>query len=106
MSSVRLAFTPVDATAETVFTNVTGTITRVESVTLAQPSTAAATVIRVSIGALVAATTVFEYAVPQGTQFFTFYPGWVLTGTETIQAQSTVTDDVVIMTINGSREAV
>lgn len=105
MVNVRLSGPqPVDATAETVFTNTSGTITTVSSVTLAQPSTGVATVVRLSLGVLAAATTIFEYQVPAGTGFYTFYPGWVLTGTDVIQAQSTVSDDVVIMTINGYRE--
>jgi hypothetical protein len=104
MVNVRLAFFTADLTPETVFTNSAGTITTITSITLAQPSTGVATVIRLTIGADGATTRWFEYQVPAGTGFYTFYPGIVLTGTETIQASSTVSDDVVVCTINGYRE--
>jgi hypothetical protein len=105
MSMLRLAFFTADLTPETVYTNVTGTLTRIESVTLAQPATGVATTIRLTIGADGATTRWFEYPVPAGVGSYTFYPGVVLSGTETIQASSTVSDDVVVCTINGTREA-
>lgn len=104
--SKRIAFFTADATPETVYTNVSGTVTRIESVTLAQPSTAAATIIRLTIGVDGATTRWFEYSLSIGAQFVTVYPGVVLTGTETIQASSTVTDDVVVCTINASQDLV
>lgn len=99
----RLAFTPADSTAETVYTNTNGFTTVVDTITIAQPSTALATVIRISIGADAAATRIFEYSVPAGTQFLTFYPGFVLTGTEILQLSSVSTDDVAVVTINGTQ---
>lgn len=102
----RLAFFTADATAETVFTNVSGTVTRVTSITIAQPSTGAATTIRLSIGADAATTRWFEYPVPAGAGFYTFYPGVVLSGTETIQASSVSADDVAVVTINGQQDLV
>lgn len=102
----RLAFFTVDATAETVYTNVAGTVTRVTSVTLSQPSTGVATTIRLTIGLDGATTRWFEYPVPAGAGFYTFYPQLVLSGTETIQASSVSADDVVVCTINGIQDLV
>lgn len=105
MVNKRLAFFTADTTPETVYTNATGVTTRVTSVTIAQPSTAGATVIRLTIGADGATTRWFEYSVPAGTFFAVFNPLIVLSGTETIQASSTVTDDVAVVTINGQQDA-
>ncbi len=102
----RLAFFLVDATAETVYTNVSGTVTKITSVTLAQPSSGAATTIRLTIGADAAGTRWFEYPVPAGAGTYIFYPQVVLSGTETIQASSVSADDVVVCTINGVQDLV
>lgn len=102
----RLFFTPVDSTPETVFTNTNGYVTTLESISLAQPSSALATVIRLSIGVDATATRVIEYPIPAGTGTFIFYPNLVLTGTEVFQLSSTVTDDVVIATGNGYSDLV
>lgn len=100
----RLFFATADSTAETVFTNVTGQTTKIESVTMANPSSGLATVIRLSIGTDAATTRVIEYSIPAGTGTYIIYPGIILTGTETIQLSSTVTDDVVVVTGNGSTD--
>lgn len=102
----RLFFTPADATPETVFTNTASQATKLESVTMAQGSSGLATVIRLSIGADGAATRVIEYSVPAGAGTYIIYPNIVLTGTETIQLSSTVTDDVCVVTGNGSSDIV
>lgn len=102
----RLAFATADTTAETVFTNTTGQLTKIESVTIAQGSAAGATVIRVAVGTDGATTRVIEYSVPAGTGTYILYPNVVLSGTEVIQLSSTVTDDVAVVTINGSSELV
>ena len=86
------------------FTKTSGQVTRVESVTLAQPSGSASTVVRLAIGTDGATTRVFEYEMPSGAQFRVFHPGFTLTSTETIQASSVTTDDVVVCTINGYSE--
>lgn len=99
----RLAFALADATPETVYTNTAGFTTVVDSITIAQPSTGLATIIRISIGVDTAATRVFEYPVPAGTGFLTFYPGFVLTGTEVLQLSSVSADDVCVVTINGTQ---
>lgn len=103
MLKKRLAFATADTTPETVYTNTSGFTTVAETLTIAQPSTALATVIRCSIGTDGATTRVFEYSVPAGTQFLTFYPGWVITGTEVLQLSSVSTDDVAVVTINGTQ---
>lgn len=101
----RLAFFTVDATAETVYTNVTGVTTKVTSVTLAQPAAGVATTIRLTIGVDGATTRWFEYPVPAGAGTYIFYPMLVLSGTETIQASSVSADDVVVCTISGVQDA-
>ncbi len=100
----RLFFTPADATPETVFTNTAGQITTVDSLTMAKPDGSVATNIRLSIGADGAATRAIEYPLPAGAGTWVVYPGIVLTGTETLQLSSTVSDDVVVCTGNGSIE--
>lgn len=102
----RLFFTPADTTAETVFTNVSGQVTRLESMTMAQPSTAAATVIRLSIGVDGATTRVIEYPLDAGARTVVVYPNIILTGTETLQLSSTGTDDVVVCTGSGTSDLV
>lgn len=102
----RLFFTTADLTPETVFTNTSGQITKLESLTLAQPASAAATVIRLSIGADGATTRVVEYPLDAGARTVVLYPNIVLTGTETIQLSSTGTDDVVVVTGSGTSDVV
>lgn len=102
----RLFFGTADLTAETVFTNTAGQATKLESVTMAQPSSGLATTVRLTIGADAATTRVIEYPIPAGAGTYIIYPGIILTGTETIQLSSTVTDDVVVCTGNGSSEVV
>lgn len=104
-TTARLAFFTVDASVETVYTNVTGTITKITSITFAQPASGVATTVQLTIGADAAGTRVIQYPIPAGAGTYIIYPGIVLTGTETIQASSTVSDDVVVCTINGSKEA-
>lgn len=102
----RLFFTPADTTAETVFTNVAGQVTTVESMTMSKPAGSVATDIRLSIGADGATTRAIEYPLPAGAGTWVVYPGLVLTGTETLQLSSTVSDDIVICTGNGNSEVV
>jgi hypothetical protein len=102
----RLFFTPADTTPETVYTNSTGQVTKLESLTMAQPATAGATTIRLSIGADGATTRVIEYPVPAGAGTYIVYPNIVLTGTETLQLSSVTTDDVTICTGNGTTDLV
>lgn len=94
-----------DTTAETVFTNVTGTIAVLESITIAQGSTAAATVVRISYGADGATTREIEFSVPAGTGTYFLYPAIRITGTNTLQLSSTTTDDVAVTSGNGYRVA-
>lgn len=102
----RLFFTPADTTAETVFTNTSGQVTTLESLTMAKPAGSVATDIRLSIGADAAATRAIEYPLPAGGGTWVVYPGIVLTGTETLQLSSTGSDDVVVCTGNGNSELV
>lgn len=102
----RLFFTPADTTAETVFTNTAGQVTKLESLTMAQPATAAATVIRLAIGTDGATTRVIEYPLDAGARTVVVYPNIVITGTETLQLSSTATDDVVICTGSGTSDLV
>jgi hypothetical protein len=88
--------TLADTTAETVFTNLVNTIAKLESLTMASPSGAVETVVRLSIGTDGLTTRVMEYRVPAGPQFITVYPGWNITGTSIVQLSSTVSDDVVV----------
>jgi hypothetical protein len=102
----RLAHFLVDATAETVYTNVTGTVTKITSVTLAQPAAGVATTIRLTIGTdVTAGSRWFEYPVPAGAGTYIFYPHVVLSGTEIVQASSVSADDVVVCTISGVVDA-
>lgn len=106
MLDARLGFFTADTTPETVFTNTTGQVTTLESVTVAQPSTAAATTIRLTIGADGATTRWFEQAIPQGVGTYTFPVNQKFTGTEICQASSTSTDDVAVVSLNGRKQLV
>jgi hypothetical protein len=98
----RLFFTPADATAETVYTNSAGQTTVLKSLTMAQPTGSLTTNIRLSIGADGTATRVIDYPVPAGAGTYIIYPNITLSGTETFQLSSTATDDVVVVTGNGT----
>ncbi len=85
-----------DTTAETVFTNVTGKAAILDAMTIANPSTGVATVVRLSVGTDVSVTTrVIEFPVPAGTGTYVIYPGITITGTTILQLSSTVSDDIV-----------
>ena len=97
----------IDTTAETVFTNVTGTAARLESLTIAQPAAGLAKTVRLAIGLdSTLANRWFEYPVPAGAGTFIFYPNVVLTGTDVLQLVSSADDDVAVATGSGSVEAV
>lgn len=102
----RLFFTTADTTPETVFTNVAGEKTELQTMTMAKPAAAVATDIRLSIGADGATTRMIEYPLPAGAGTWVVNPGIVLSGTETLQLSSTVSDDVVVCTGNGYSESV
>lgn len=102
--SRRLAFFTVDLTAETVFTNTTGHSTTAETVTLANPSGGAATNVLLTIGADGATTRVLVIPVPAGPATVIVHPNLKYTGTETMQASSSATDDVVVATVDGRSE--
>ena len=98
----RLFFTPADSSAETVYSNTTGQVTVIDSITMAKPAGSLATDIRLSIGTDGVATRVIEYPLAAGAVTAVVYPGIVLTGTENLQLSAVGTDDVVICTGNGS----
>lgn len=98
--------TPADTTAETVYTNVTGKCTILESINVQQPNGSAATEVVVAVGTDGATTRVQRYSIPAGSYSNTFYPNIKLTGTTIIQLSSTVTDDVCITYASGREEAV
>ncbi len=94
-----------DTTAETVFTNSPGTVTVLESMTLANPVGGAATTVVLSLRTDGAATRVIEYPVPAGAGSYVAYPMLRITDDNILQLSSTVTDDVVVTTGNGYRES-
>lgn len=98
--------TPADATAETVFTNVTGTCTTLESLSIQQPNGSAATEVVLSVGVDGATTRVLRFSIPAGSYGNTFYPNLKITGTTVLQLSSTVTDDVAVTYASGRVEAV
>jgi hypothetical protein len=103
MAKQVLLWGPVtaDTTAETVYTNTSGQVTVLESMTMANPSTGTATDVRLSIGADGATTRVINFPVPAGSGTYTIYPMLRITGTTTLQLSSSSTDDVVVTTGNG-----
>lgn len=94
-----------DATAETVYTNLVNTVTVLESVTVSNPDTGAATTILISLGADGATTRVVQYPIPAGAGTYIFYPLLRVTGTQILQLSSSVTDDVAVTSGNGYRVA-
>lgn len=94
-----------DTTPETVFTNVPGTVAVLESMTLANPSSGGATTVLLSLLADDAATRVIAYPVPAGTGSYVVYPMLRLVDANVLQLSSTLTDDVVVTTGNGYRDA-
>jgi hypothetical protein len=97
----RLAFFTADLTAETVFTNTTGEVAEVDQIICANPSTGAATVVRITIGVDGATTRAVFIPVPAGENTVLFDARLVYEGTEVMQAASSVTDDVVVVTVVG-----
>lgn len=103
--SIRLfAPTAVTTSAVTLFTNTAGTITKMESLTISQPAAGLAKTIRVSVGALVAGTSWFEYPVPAGAGTYIFYPGVKYTGTEICQVICSADTGVAIVSAHGSSD--
>lgn len=102
----RLFFGTASTTPATAFTNTTGQLTKLESMTMANPVAAAATNIRLSIGADGATTRVIVYPMPAGPLTVIVYPNIVLSGTETFQLSSDTTNNVCVCTGNGSSELV
>ncbi len=100
----RLFLATADTTAETVYTNSAGQTTKLTELVVAQGSSGLATTIRLSIGADAATTRVFEYPIPAGAGTWIFYPGYTVSGTETFQLSSTVTDDVAVVSGHGFTE--
>lgn len=93
--------TPVDTTAETVFTNTANRTTKLTEMTISSPTGAAAARVRLSIGTDGATTRVIEYPLPAGPQTVILSPGIVLTGTETLQLSCPDSDDVVVTSGHG-----
>lgn len=102
----RLFFNTADTTPETVFTNTSGQVTTLRTMVMSKPAGSVATDIRLSIGADGATTRAIEYSLPAGAGTWVVYPDLVLTGTETLQLSSTVSDDVVVCTGSGDSELV
>jgi len=98
--------TTADTTAETVFTNITGTVAVLETLTMANPSTGAATNIILALGTDGATTRVIIYPLPAGPCTHVVYPGIRVTSTTILQLSSSSTDDVAVCTGNGYREVV
>lgn len=95
-----------NTTPATVFTNVTGQVTKVASVTIAQGSAAVAKTVRLSIGADGVGTRVLEVALPAGVYETQRFPGWVLTGTQTIQLSASAGSNEAVCTLNGSKDLI
>jgi uncharacterized protein YcnI len=107
MVNLSLTGGPVTAstTPATVFTNTTGLATRVLSVTVAQGSSAVAKTVRISIGTDGATTRVLELALAAGVGESQRFPGWVLTGTQTLQLSATAGNNEAVVTINGQKDS-
>jgi hypothetical protein len=90
-----------DTTPETVFTNVTGTVAIIDSITMANPASAAATNVILSVGSDGATTREIVYPMPAGPFTAIIYPGITVTGTTILQLSSSATDDVCVTSGNG-----
>jgi hypothetical protein len=102
----RLAFFTADATAETVYTNVAGTIARVTNVVCANPSTGTATTIRLTLGVDGATTRWLFIPIPAGENTQIVNAEQTYEGVEVMQAGSSLTDDVVVVSVNGYKRLV
>lgn len=102
----RLFFNTADTTPETVYTNVSGQVTKLETLTMANPVGGIATNILLSIGADGATTRVIVYPLDAGPITRVVNPNLVITGTEIVQLSSTASDDVAVITGNGTVELV
>lgn len=95
-----------NTTPATVFTNVAGQVTRVTNITIAQGTAAVAKTVRVSIGADGVGTRTLEVTLAAGVSYQAFSPGWVLTGTQTIQLSATAGSNEAVCSINGYKDLV
>ncbi len=94
-----------DTTPETVYTNLVNTVTVLESITISNPDTGAATTVILSLGSDGATTRVVQYPIPAGVGTYVFYPLLRVTGTQILQLSSSTTDDVAVTSGNGYRVA-
>lgn len=86
-----LAQAVVGAADAAIFTNNAAVITTVAAITLHQPVGSSAKVISVGIGTTATPANVqYSVSFPAGQQSTTIYPGWVLTGTQTINVSDAV----------------
>lgn len=96
------------ATDTPVFTNATGSVTRITSITLSQPTGAATATVSIAVGgtSLTAANVRLLQTLTTGSaQTYTLYPSIALTGTTTLNASCT-TGAQTNMTVNGTKDFV
>lgn len=104
----RIASGTLAATDAAIFTNVSGTVTRITSITLSQPTGAATATVSIAIGgtSLTAANVRLLQTLTTGSaQSYTLYPGIVLSGTETLNASCT-TGAQTNYTVNAQQDLV
>jgi 2-methylaconitate cis-trans-isomerase PrpF len=107
--SVNVAFGSgqVNTTDAAAATNVANTIGTITSITLQQPAGAVAKTINIAINgtSLTAANVRYNVVFAAGVQSVTIYPGWVLTGTQTINISATAGANEATYHIDGYRDA-
>lgn len=103
----RLGSGTLAATDTVVFTNVTGTVTRIVSITLSQPTGAATATVSIAVGgtSLTAANVRLLQTLTTGSaQSFVLYPNIVLAGTDTLN-MSCSTGAQTNFTVNATVDA-
>jgi hypothetical protein len=74
-----------------IYTNNAAIITTITAITLTQPAAGGAKTIAIGIGTTATAANVqYNVAFAAGVNAVTFYPGWVLTGTQTLNVADAV----------------
>lgn len=105
--NIRLAKATITTSNVAIFTNVTGQVTKIASITIQQPTTAGSKIVQIGIGTTgTPANVVLSYTIAAGQQKIVDFPNLVLSGTETLDVVSSAGTTEAVITVNGVKDLV